>query len=76
MKSTQLVCLSFLLRGCDRFHLREREKIFYTYSGLRGLSVITSGKKKSRYTLEVAKGQLISKAIYGVLDSPKKRTKK
>ena len=30
-------------------------------------------KKKNR---SVSKGQLISKTIYGVLDSPKKRTKK
>ena len=27
-------------------------------------------------TFELTKGQLISKAIYGILDSPKKQTKK
>ena len=40
----------------------------------RGRSICQ--ERKSCGSNEITKGQLISKAIYGVLDSPKKRTKK
>ena len=42
---------------------------------VKGRSIIVDSSNSSRFTSS-SKGQLISKAIYGVLDSPKKRTKK
>ena len=74
MRSSESVCevLNIYYFGCRL----SSQSLATPAMQLREALIVSFAQFVSSNPLTSAKGQLISKAIYGVLDSPKKRTKK